>query len=91
MLRGVEGVGERVDRPASSWFAFLMESTEETLKRFGIDEARGLHLSAHSVFYRCKRACSYLVSRQGGQKGMTLVTAAPTEATEQDVYLANLA
>jgi hypothetical protein len=34
-----------VERPASSWVAFLMLSTEETQKRFGIEEAKGLHLS----------------------------------------------
>lgn len=32
-------------RPLSSWVAFLAESTEETRKRLGIWEARGLHLS----------------------------------------------
>ena len=36
---------ERVARPASSWEAFLIVSTEETRKRLGICEARGLHLS----------------------------------------------
>ena len=35
----------RAERPASSWVAFLMLSTEETQKRFGIEDAKGLHLS----------------------------------------------
>jgi len=34
------------DRPRSSWVAFLGVSTEETRKRLGIWEARGLHLSS---------------------------------------------
>ncbi len=43
MLRGVdEGISAR---PALSWLAFLVESTEETRNRFGMVEARGLHLS----------------------------------------------
>jgi hypothetical protein len=49
MLRGVscrlEWDVSRADRPASSWVAFLIESTEETQKRLGTDDARGLHLS----------------------------------------------
>ena len=49
MFRGVSersGWEEmRAERPASSWAAFFMLSTEDTQKRFGIEEARGLHLS----------------------------------------------
>ena len=39
------GEGKIEERPASSWFAFFNVSTEETRKRFGMLEARGLHLS----------------------------------------------
>lgn len=46
MLRGEElGIEER---PASSWVAFLAVSTEDTRKRLGIWEARGLHLSVEA-------------------------------------------
>lgn len=45
MFKGVVGGGERAARPRESWVAFLEESTEETRKRLGIWEARGLHLS----------------------------------------------
>lgn len=48
MFRGVDLGSVRVPRPASSWVAFLMVSTEETEKRLGIVEARGLHLSGAS-------------------------------------------
>jgi hypothetical protein len=46
MFRGVgEGSSER---PLLSWEAFFWVSTEETRKRLGIWEARGLHLSVES-------------------------------------------
>ena len=42
----IEGLEKRISaRPLSSWVAFFAESTEETRKRLGIWEARGLHLS----------------------------------------------
>jgi hypothetical protein len=46
MFRGVgEGSSER---PLLSWEAFFWVSTEETRKRLGIWEARGLHLSVEA-------------------------------------------
>jgi hypothetical protein len=48
MLRvfGMEGSLERSsERPWDNWVAFLGVSTEETQKRLGIVEVRGLHLS----------------------------------------------
>lgn len=48
MLSGVLFVEESSARPLSNWVAFLAESTEETRKRLGIEEARGLHLSGDS-------------------------------------------
>ena len=39
------GEAGKVERPRFSWVAFLEESTEETVWRFGRVEARGLHLS----------------------------------------------
>jgi hypothetical protein len=43
------GVGEgSSERPLLSWEAFFWVSTEETKKRLGIWEARGLHLSVES-------------------------------------------
>lgn len=47
MLRG--GWSGKVARPAFSWVAFLIESTEETVWRLGRVEARGLHLSGGYV------------------------------------------
>ena len=47
MFSGVEE--EISDRPLSSWVAFLAVSTEETRKRLGIVEVRGLHLSVGFV------------------------------------------
>jgi hypothetical protein len=44
MFSGVVGEG-REERPRLSWEAFFWVSTDETRKRLGIWEARGLHLS----------------------------------------------
>lgn len=53
MFRGVferSGCAERSAlRPASSCVAFFWESTEETQKRLGMVEARGLHLSGWHI------------------------------------------
>lgn len=46
MLRGSDEGGESNFRPASSCDAFLAVSTEETRKRLGMVEVRGLHLSS---------------------------------------------
>ena len=46
----VEGCEEESSaRPLSSWVAFFWLSTEETRKRLGIVEVRGLHLSRRFV------------------------------------------
>lgn len=47
MLRGGRVVW--VERPRLSWVAFFSESMEETQNRFGMVEARGLHLSVKAV------------------------------------------
>ena len=54
------GAGEREERPASSWFAFFIVSTEETRKRFGMLEARGLHLSVKVSLYPIFQPMSFL-------------------------------
>ena len=61
MFSGVvmEGLEERISaRPLSSWVAFFAESTEETRKRLGIWEARGLHLSREALVLLSTKAVS---------------------------------
>jgi hypothetical protein len=64
MLRvfGMEGSLERrSERPWDNWVAFLGVSTEETQKRLGMVEVRGLHLS---VVLRVRGG--WALSRKGG-------------------------